>query len=257
MRIGIMATAALLAAIPASAQAPKDVHGPRTLMPWMVACADTPVTAKPEPRLTVKGIRSSADLYMAARGNEVDIGRSPNDGLEVGQRYAVRRLAGDPKAFPREGEGFGAVSTVGWVTITAIDEHNALANVDFACTALNAGDYLEAYSEPALPSAATALIKPDFSDRASILQGADSKVLFGDGDTLSIDRGVAHGVVVGARYAVYRDPRTGTAGMPLFYLGDAVVMEVGAQTSKLVIVKVVDAVSTADVAVPRRAQPNQ
>ena len=254
MRIGIMATAALLTAIPAAAQAPKDVHGPRTLLPWMVACADTPVTAKPEPRLIIKGVRSSVGLAMAARGSEVDLGRTPNDGLEQGQRYAVRRLAGDPKMFPREGEGYGAVSTVGWVTITAVDQYNALANVDFACMPLQPGDYLEVYNEPPLPNSASAMIKPDFSDRATILQGTDSKVMFGDGDILSIERGATHGVVVGARYAIYRDPRTGTEGMPLFYLADAVVTEVGALTSKLVVVKAVDAVTTEDVAVPRRPQ---
>jgi hypothetical protein len=257
MRIGIMATAALLTAIPASAQAPKDVHGPRTLMPWMVACADTPVLAKPEPRITVKGVRAPDNIFMATRGGEIDLPRSPNDGLDVGQRYAVRRLAGDPKTFPREGEGYGAVSTVGWVTITAIDQYNALANVDFACSPLQPGDYLEAYNEPALPSSATAMVKPDFSDRAAILQGADSKIMFGDGDVLSIERGAAHGVAVGARYAIYRDPRTGIEGMPLFYLADAVVTEVGPTTSKLVVVKAVDAVTTADVAVPRRPTTQQ
>ena len=252
MRIGIMATAALLTAIPAAAQAPKDVHGPRTLTPWMVACADTPVTSKPDPRITIKGTRSSQGVHMSTRGGEIDLPRFADDGLDVGQRYAVRRLAGDPKRFPREGEGYGAVSTVGWVTITAIDQYNALANVDFACMPLMPGDYLEVYNEPPLPTSATAMIKPDFSDRATILQGTDSKVMFGDGDIMSIERGSTHGVVIGARYAIYRDPRTGTEGMPLFYLADAVVMEVGPVTSKLVIVKSVDAVTTADVAVPRR-----
>jgi hypothetical protein len=254
MRIGIMATAALLTAIPASAQAPKDVHGPRTLLPWMVACADTPVTSKPVPRITVKGTRSPDGLYQSTRGNEIAIGRTPDDGLAVGQRYAVRRLAGDPKTFPRESEGFGAVTTVGWVVLTAIDQYNALANVEFACMPLLPGDYLEAYTEPALPNAATAMVPPDFSDRAAILQGTDSRVTFADGDTLSIDRGANQGVVVGARYAIYRDPRTGTEGMPLFYLADGVVMEVGPLTSKLVVVKAVDAVTVEDVAVPRRAQ---
>jgi hypothetical protein len=255
MRIGFMATAVLLAAIPASAQAPKDVHGPRTLTPWMVACADTPVTRKPDPRITIKGVRSSSGLAMAARGSEIDLPRYAEDGLDVGQRYVVRRLAGDPKMFPREGEGYGAVATVGWVTITAIDQYNALANVDFACMPLQPGDYLEVYEAPALPTSASEMIKPDFSERVTILQGTDSKVMFGDGDIMSIERGASHGVVVGARYAIYRDPRTGTEGMPLFYLADAVVTEVGAVTSKLVVVKAVDAITTADVAVPRRPEP--
>ena len=75
MRIGIVATAVLLAAVPASAQAPPDVIGPRTLQPWMVACTDMPVAAKPEPRLTVKGIHNRDPRWLASRGSEVMIGR--------------------------------------------------------------------------------------------------------------------------------------------------------------------------------------
>jgi hypothetical protein len=40
--------------------------------------------------------------------------------------------------------------------------------------------------------------------------------------------------------------------MPLFYLGDAVVMELGERTSKLTVVYAVDGVTTQDIAVPRR-----
>jgi len=250
MRIGILATAALLTAIPVSAQGqvPKDVHGPRTLMPWMVACADTPVTSKPNPRMVLRGTRSSDNHAMATRGSEVNINRTPNDGLAVGQKYAIRRLQGNPMGFTREGELYGAVATVGFITITAIDQYNALANVDFACSSIMPGDYLDTYTAPALPTTAAAMIYPDFDDRANVLQGTDGRVIFGDGDTLSINRGTEHGATVGARFAFYRDRRD---GMPLFYLGDAVVMELGERTSKLVVVHAVDAVTTQDIAVPR------
>ena len=249
MRIGIVVTAALLTAIPVSVQGqvPKDVHGPRTLMPWMVACADTPVTSKPNPRVVLKGTRSSDNHAMASRGNEVNINRTPDDGLAVGQKYAIRRMQSNPMGFDRK--GFEGVATVGFITITAIDQYNALANVDFACMPVMPGDYLDVYSEPPLPTSAGPMVYPDFDDRANILQGTDGRIMFGDGDTLSINRGTAHGVTVGARYAIYRDRKD---GMPLFYLADAVVMELGEQTSKLVVVKAVDAPTTEDIAVPRR-----
>ena len=84
MRIGIVATAVLLAAVPASAQEPPllilykrpTVLGSRTLTPWMVACTDVPVTAKPEPRLYVKGVHSIDVRWMASGGQEVMIGRT-------------------------------------------------------------------------------------------------------------------------------------------------------------------------------------
>jgi hypothetical protein len=253
MRIGILATAALLTAIPVSAQGqvPKDVHGPRTLLPWMVACADTPVTSKPNPRIVLRGTRSSDNHAMAARGSEVNINRTPNDGLAVGQKYAIRRLQRNSLGFTNEGDFEGAIATVGFITITAIDRYNALANVDFACTAIMPGDYLDTYTEPPLPTTAGAMLYPDFDDRANVLRGSDGRVIFGDGDTLSINRGTDQAAAVGARFAFYRDRRD---GMPLFYLGDGVVMELGERTSKLVVVYAVDAVTTEDIAVPRKLQ---
>ena len=254
MRIGIVATAVLLAAVPASAQAPTEVLGSRTLTPWKVACTDVPVTAKPEPRLTIKGVHSIDERYLASGGQEVMIGRIPNDGMLPGQRWAVRRLQGDPKAFPRPGEGFGAVRTAGWVTITAVNEWNARATVDLACDAIQTGDYLDVYVEPTLPTTAADMLLPDFGDRANVLEGMDQKGIFSDGDTLSINRGTSHGVVVGARYAFYRDRWGGIDGMPLFHLGDGVVVELGELTSKVVVVKTADAITLTDVAVPRRLQ---
>ena len=260
MRIGMVAAAVLLAAVPASAQIPEPlpiqppttVLGARTLTPWMVACTDVPVTAKPEPRLTIKGVHSIDVRWMASGGQEVMIGRLPNDGMAPGQRWAVRRLQGDPKAFPREGEGFGAVRTVGWIIITAVNEWNARATVDLACDSINTGDYLDVYTEPTLPTTAAEFLLPDFDERANVLKGTDGKSIFADGDTLSINRGTVHGVVLGARYAFYRDRLD---GMPLFYLGDAVVVELGELTSKSVVVRTTDAITLADVAIPRRLQP--
>ena len=95
MRIGIVATAVLLAAVPASAQAPVDVLGSRTLTPWMVACTDVPVTAKPEPRLTIKGVHTIDERWLASGGQEVMIGRIPErraaSGTALGRATAARR----------------------------------------------------------------------------------------------------------------------------------------------------------------------
>lgn len=249
MRTLLVAAATLLAAVPVWAQAARDVTGPRTLTPAMVACTDLPVTAIPTPRIVVTGSHSPDGRFVMGPGTQVVIARTPDDGLAAGQRYAVRRLQGDPKAFPREGEGFGAVRTAGFVIITAIDDLNALATVDHACAEVLPGDYLESYTEPALPTAAAAMAAPDFSDRARVLHGTDGRAMSGDGDTLSIDRGTVHGVAVGARFAIYRDPKN---GLPLVHLGEAVVMESGELTSKAVLVKAIDVVTVDDIAVPRR-----
>jgi hypothetical protein len=255
MRVALVATAALLAAVPALAQQQSaDIYGPRTLKPWMVACTDLPVESMPTYTSVVKGVYVPDGRAMASEGQEIMIGRKPDDGLAIGQRFIIRRPQTVLYGFGTSEEGWGRVRTAGTIVITAIDKDNARATVEFACTPVAIGDYLEPFSEPPMATTATALVEPDFDDRARILVGTDGKALFGDGDTLSIERGTAHGVTLGQRYAFYKDDGHGPPGMPLYYLADGVVLTVNEQTSKVVIVKAIMSVSTADVAVPRRTK---
>jgi hypothetical protein len=253
----MFAAATLFTALPVLAQdALRDVQGPRTLTPQMVACTDVPVPSKPNPRLIITGVRAPDDRVMAARGQEIDLNRTPEDGLAVGQRYAVRRIQSDP-LFPAVRDNSAVIRTLGFATITLIDENNALAIVDYACTAVEQGDYLDVYSEPALPAVAAPAIEtlPDWDDRAPILVGSDGKNIFADGDTLTIGRGVVHGTYGGQRFSIWRDFHN---RMPLFYIADIVIMEPGPQTSKAVVIKATDAISVeTDVAIPRRPKPQQ
>ena len=250
MRIRVIAGAAVwLAAAPVLAQS-VDVTGPRTLTAPMVMCTDLPVTAKPVPRLVIKGPHTTDGRTAMSRGDLLIINRTPDDGLAIGQRYISQRLAiSDPKMYPRPGEGYGDVRVTGWITITAIDEFNALAEINLACTTIESGDFLEPFAEIALPSTASESVKPDFSDRANFLFGVDSRVMFANGDVASIDRGTVNGVVAGNRYAIYRDFHN---GLPLVHVGEAVVMSAGEQTSKVVVTTTRDSIEPGDVAVPRR-----
>lgn len=218
----------------------------------MVACTDLPVQSAPTYTSVIKGVYIPDGRALAGPGQELMIGRTANDGLAPGQRYVVRRPQTVLYGFGTSEEGWGRIRTAGTILITAVDQHNARAMVEFACTPLAIGDYLEPFTETTIANSATAMVEPDFDDRAKILVGTDGKALFGDGDTLSIERGQSHGVTPGQRFAFYKDDGHGPPGMPLFYLADGVVLEVGELTSKVVIVKAIMSVSTADIAVPRR-----
>jgi hypothetical protein len=253
MRVRVIAAAVVaLSATPVYAQS-TDVTGPRTLTNQMVMCTDLPVTSKPIPRITVAGPHVT-DGRTAMTDGLLVINRTPNDGLAVGQRYIAQRLRTDPKRFPRPSEGYGDLRISGWVTVRAIDEFNALASIDAACDSIEIGDLLEPYVEIPLPTSATAPVYPDFSDRASVIFGSDNRVLFAAGDVFSIDRGTAQGVAAGNRYAIYRDFHN---NLPLVYMGDAVVMTAGEQTSKVVATTVVDGILIGDTVVPRRAASKQ
>ena len=170
-----------------------------------------------------------------------------SDGLAVGQRYISARLHGNE--MPRPGEGYGDVRLSGIVRVTAVDELNAIATIEKVCDGIEPGDFLEPFTPVTLPTAAAAMEPPDFSERARVLFGADNRLAYGFGDTLSIDRGTLHGLVPGARFALYRDKRNGE---PLVYIGEAVVMVTSEQTSKVVVTVAKDALQTGDLAIPRR-----
>lgn len=250
MRIRAFCAAALsLAAVPALAQS-RDVTGPWTLRPEMVTCTDLPVAVKPVPRMAVKGPHNLDQLIGMVPGSELIVARSAGDGLAAGQRYFTARIYGDKKRFPRPGEGFGDVRVTGIVTVRAVDEINAVAHVDVACDSIEIGDFLEPFVEVILPASAShADAPPDFADRGAVLFGSDSRTAVGRGYITSVDRGTLHGVTAGARFALYRDKRN---GLPLVYLGEAVVLAVSEQTSKVMITKSNGAVESGDVAVPRR-----
>lgn len=247
--VTFMAAALLLAAGPLWAQVPRQVTGPRTLRPAHLSCTDLPVATRPLTTLVVKGGHNADGHQSLTTGEVLVLARALDDGLAVGQRYTARRLHGGAAGFLRPGEEFGAVRNAGWVTITAVDDLHALAIIDFACDGIEPGDYLEPFVEVVLPTVADPLGEPQFDDRARILFGPDRRETFGDGDTLSIDRGTIHGVAPGARFAIYRDRR---GGMPLVHIGEAVVMEPGELTSKVVLVSVTTFIEIGDVAVPRR-----
>jgi hypothetical protein len=248
MRIRVIAAAAVtLFAAPVYAQS-IDVTGPLTLTAPMVMCTDLPISTRPDPRMVVAGPHVT-DGRTAMTDGLIVINRRVDDGLAIGQRYVSQRMRTDPKQFPRPGEGFADLRVSGWVTVVAIDENNALANIDLACDSIEIGDILEPYVEVPLPLNAAAMVKPDFTDRASILFGVDNRVMFGRGDVFSFDRGTVHGVVPGSRYAVYRDFHN---NLPLVYVADLVVLTVNEQTSKVVVTNAVNSIEPGDVVVPRR-----
>lgn len=231
------------------AQTPSAVPGSRTLLPAHILCTDLPVTAVPAQKVLVRaGHNADGHLSLAAGDVAVLSGGSPA-GLSAGQRYLVRRLRAGEKAQLGEVEGYGSVRTAGWLTVTAVDESSALAKIDFSCDAIEPGDYLETFAEPAMPERTADMAEPRFADRARVLFGTDRRNNLADGDLFSIDRGREQGITPGDRFAIYRDRRDGA---PLVHVADAVVVELSEKTSKAVLVMVRDAVYSGDVAFLRR-----
>lgn len=247
----VLVVAVLGIAFPSLAAA--QAVGPRTLLPMHVACADIPVTTPPTAgKFTVAGSARVNGRQMMATGETVVIEAGTAQGVAVGQQFAARRLDGGPRAFGRGVDGYAGIRTAALLTVTSVDDRFALARIERACDGVMVGDYLEPITMPTI-QAVSAAGAPNFADRASVLFGTDLRQVFGDGDVLAINRGSAQGVTRGTRFALYRD---GHNGLPLGELGEAVVIDVTEGTSRAVLVRVRDFVSSGDVAVMRGpAQP--
>jgi hypothetical protein len=166
-----------------------------------------------------------------------------------GQRFFTRRFHGPRSAEQVSATIIGSIRTSGWLTVIAADEHSALARVDYACDGVASGDYLEPYAEPVLPAEAAAATQTNFADMGHVLSGVDRRESFGAGDILSIDRGASRGIAIGMRIAFYRDRQNAT---PLIELGSGIVLEVSAETAKVVIDKARYAVNSGDYVAVRQ-----
>jgi hypothetical protein len=238
-------TVAAQTPITAAVQGPTipDGYGPRTVTPAIIACTNLPTAVNTTATLRIIAPHSPDPNETASRGDLVVLNAGTPQGLMVGQRYFARRILPPLSREQMRAEDRGSIVTSGWLTVVAADQNSALARVDYACTTVQSGDYLEPYTEPTLPAAARDDGRTNFSDLRRVLSGRDRREQFGAGDFLSIDRGSNHGVVGGARVAFYRDRRNGT---PLVELGVGTVVEVSAEVSKVILDRSSNAVKSGD-----------
>jgi hypothetical protein len=227
--------------------------GPRTLTPSIVSCTDLPTHTTPASPLHVVAAQAGTDKTNYATGEIVVLNGGTPQGLGVGQRYFVRHLQLGLTAEPPSATALAPIRTAGWLTVIAADERFALARIDFACDAIEAGDYLDPFLEPELPANVPPDGAPNFNDMGRVLFGPDRRTTFGAGDIANIDRGKAHGIGVGTRVAFYRDRQNGT---PLVEMGAGIVVEIAEQTAKVVLVRANEQVERGDyVAVRGTAVP--
>jgi hypothetical protein len=253
---GFVIGGVLAAAVSATAQTPDNsqtipahVYGGKILLPAHVACTDHPVAVVALPALRIIAPHNGDLREGVSRNDLVVLNGGTPQGFAIGQRYFIRRLAAPIDHAPVSAANPAALRTTGWLTVVSADERFALGRIDHACVAVESGDYLAPYAEPAVPAAPAADGQPDFADMAQVLFGRDQHERFGQGDLLNIDRGSARGLTVGTRISFYRDRRLGT---PLFELGAGVVVELLPDSAKVVVERAYPEIQGGDYAVIRR-----
>jgi len=142
-----------------------------------------------------------------------------------------------------------AVHAAGLVQIVEVAETYSTAAVVYACGAFFVGDELEAFApEPLRTSSRVG--EPDFDRPAHVLFGDEGKTI-GEPDRLMvIDRGADDGLEVGQRVTLFRRSKAGTWGISR--LGEAVVVAVREDWSRIRIDSVHDVIFAGDLAAPHR-----
>lgn len=253
-RTRLALTAAALAAIvvPVAAQkgvAPAETHLPSDVL--TLACAPRATLEMPGMPLRITGGQDSFTRRNYQPGELVTINAGRQNGIEIGQRYYVRRVQVE-YAQPVTPRAPGIIRTAGWVRVYAMDDqaNMSLAVVEHVCDSIEVGDYLEPFVLPQVPQVAADTAKPERDHYARILRGSDNRETFAKGEFFTIDRGSSEGVFAGAQFVVYRDKRE--KDNFLYELGEAVAVDVTPTTSTLQVTLSRDAIASGDYVAQRK-----
>jgi hypothetical protein len=229
-----------------SAQPPETALSPIEVA---VACAPPPSLVVPSTPLHIVGAQDTLPRNLLERRDMLVVSGGLQQGMQLGQKYFIRR----PVYSHADAKHVDAILTLGWMTVVSLNDTTALGSLDYFCDGVNAGDYLEAYTRPAVPASVERdeiTGEPDFSTLGRVVSGVENHMTTGIGKLVLIDRGADQGVAPGARFAVYRDLHK--SGMPLTSVGEAVVLSTGKTMSLTRITRSRDAVVAGDYVVARK-----
>ena len=240
----------LASALPAAAQR-GPAPTPMSLPPEVVslACAPTISYEVPTVGLRISGGQDSVQRTSHAPGDLVTINAGRRDGMAIGQEFYTRRPLASSE-IPVGRDNPATIRTTGWVRVWAVDDDMSLATITHACETVDVNDFLEPFALPTVPTASAQMGEPERGNYANVISGQDRRTQFGRGDYLLIDRGSNQGVTPGARFVMYHDKKL--AGNFLFQIGEAVAVDVKADTATLHIISAIDAISAGDYAGMRK-----
>ena len=226
---------------PASANLPPEVLS--------LACAPSLTYETPKSVYWVTGGQDSFVRRINAPGDLITINGGTDTGIMVGQEFYVRRVH-TPGQRKLSRDKPGTVQTAGWIRVYAVDPTMSLATVTHACDSIEINDYLEPFVLPQVPTASKTQAKPEKDNYGRVMQGADRRRSFGLGDYFGLDRGTSQGVRPGSKFVVFRIKKQ--LGVQqndnfLYELGEAVAVDVKAETSTLQVILSRDAFTEGDL----------
>ena len=228
-----------------------QIASPVTPLQAALICGPQPDSEPPRSNvLTVRGAQDPRPRGLFNQHDLLVIEGGTGAGVQLGQEFFVRR--GLRFGMPY-GETPKRAMTVAWIRIVAVNESTAIASVQHLCDAILRDDYLAPFVMPQAPAGVDrddSTGELDFTALSRVVTGTEGRDNGAAGDLMLMDRGSQSGVAPGARFAVYRDVHVG--GLPLAWIGEAVVMQAGPTSSVVRLTRTRDAVQNGDYLVPRK-----
>jgi hypothetical protein len=213
-------------------------------------CGPGRPSAEPVSVARLAGLMEDGERTMYAPGDAILLDAGSADGLTVGQNFVVRRSYRASDFLLDEAVLPTGVHSAGLVQVVEVSEANAVVAVVYACDEFELGDWLEAFTpEPfRLPTADGV---PDFDRPARVLFGDEGKMLGAPGRLMVIDQGQNAGLEPGQRVTLFRRTRFGRGAVSR--IGEAVIVTVRADWSRIRIDSVHDVVFAGDQVAPHRS----
>lgn len=205
-------------------------------------CAPMLTYGAPQTSLQLISTLDPTKRLLYGPGDTLVVKGGSTEGVRAGQEYFVRRL---PQRFGMrrpDRDHPATVHTAGWIRIVGVDQTLSTATVVHACDGMFAGDYLEPFNLPAVPSVGAG--QPAYDDLATVLGGDEDRNMVGPAEFVIVDRGSDHGIAPGVSFVILRDTRS--PGAPYVEVGEGIVLITTPQSSTAEIIRSRDAIQGGD-----------
>lgn len=166
-----------------------------------IQCAGFVTDSQDESMKIIGSEEGDAKLALAT-GDIVYLNKGSREGIQPGDQFYSQRRA-------RKTDAGWLIERSGWVTVLAVQERTAIAEITQACADILIDDYLlpfEPVPVPLIPvqPSATRLTPETGKTRGQIVASLDNVRSLGEGYLVSIDVGERDGVIPGNVFVIYR-----------------------------------------------------
>ncbi|MFQ5791047.1 MAG: LysM peptidoglycan-binding domain-containing protein [Acidobacteriota bacterium] len=206
------------------------------------------VTDREDESIRILGSEDGEAKFQLATGDIVYLNKGSRDGISPGHQYYTQRRMRKIGHPARRGSVGWHVYRTGWVTVLAVQEKTAIAEITQACADVHEGDYLLPFEPVPVPLVvaeppANRMTPESGGPHGYIVASLEDVVTLGQGYFVALDMGEEDGLLPGNVLTIYRYLYPDTQRK---VLGEAAVLTVRKKTSTAKIIYSYDFIDVGD-----------